>query len=52
MVKHIAKQRGLIMTGTEQLEMKLHKLSDKIGRLEFELEKLKAIIKDLNVKGL
>ena len=48
MVKYIIKRQGLIMTGTNQLEMRIHDLNDKItnisyrlGRAEMLLEKLK-----------
>jgi uncharacterized coiled-coil protein SlyX len=54
MVKFIVKQRGLIMTGTNQLEMKLHEQADQIGYLRHEVAKLKeqlekndAILKNL-----
>lgn len=47
MVKYIIKRQGLIMTGTNQLEMRIHDLNDKItsisyrlGRAEMLLEKL------------
>jgi len=35
------KQRGLTMTGTNQLEMKLHKQAKKISKLNHELKELK-----------
>ena len=48
MVKYIMKPQGLIMTGTNQLEMRIHDLNDKItkisyrlGRAEMLLDKLK-----------
>lgn len=48
MVKYIIKRQGLIMTGTNQLEMRIHDLNDKIttisyrlGRAEMLLDKLK-----------
>ena len=47
MVKCIVKQRGLIMTGTNQLEMKIHELNDKISKLNHEVETLKKIMNNL-----
>jgi len=47
MVRCIAKQRGLIMTGTNQLEMKLHEQNEKISKLNYEVDKLKAIVQNL-----
>jgi len=41
------KQRGLIMTGTNQLEMKIHEQNEKIGKLNHEVERLKAIVENL-----
>jgi len=41
------KQRGLIMTGTNQLEMKIHELNDKISKLNHEVETLKKIMNNL-----
>ena len=47
MVRCIVKQRGLIMTGTNQLEMKLHEQNEKISKLNHEVDKLKAIVQNL-----
>ena len=41
------KQQGLIMTGTNQLEMKLHEQNEKISKLNHEVDKLKAIVQNL-----
>lgn len=41
------KQRGLIMTGTSQLEMKIHEQNEKIGKLNHELETLKKVVEHL-----
>jgi uncharacterized coiled-coil protein SlyX len=35
------------MTGTNQLEMKLHEQNEKISKLNFEVERLKAIVENL-----
>jgi len=35
------------MTGTSQLEMKLHEQNEKIGKLNHEVERLKAIVENL-----
>ena len=57
MVKRIVQQRGLIMTGTSQLEMKLHQqsnkiseLSNKLDQLEKENKALELIVKTLSEK--
>ena len=41
------KQQGLMMTGTNQLEMKLHEQNEKISKLNYEVDKLKAIVEHL-----
>ena len=35
------------MSGTNQLEMKLHEQNEKISKLNFEVERLKAIVENL-----
>ena len=35
------------MTGTNQLEMKLHEQNEKISKLNHEVDKLKAIVQNL-----
>jgi len=35
------------MTGTSQLEMKLHEQNEKISKLNYEVSKLKAIVQNL-----
>ena len=47
MVKSIMRQQGLIMTGTEQLEMKLHELNDKIARLAYRLGRAEKLLERL-----
>ncbi len=49
MVKYITRLQGLIMTGTDQLERKLHELSEKISKVTYRLgraEKLLERLKD------
>jgi predicted RNase H-like nuclease (RuvC/YqgF family) len=46
-VRHTVQQRGLIMSGTNQLEMKLHEQNEKISKLNHEVERLKAIVENL-----
>ena len=47
MVKSIMRPQGLIMTGTEQLEMKLHELNDKIARLAYRLGRAEKLLERL-----
>ena len=35
------------MTGTNQLEMKIHEQNEKISKLNYEVERLKAIVENL-----
>ena len=35
------------MTGTNQLEMKIHEQNEKISKLKHEVERLKAIVENL-----
>ena len=43
----IMRPQGLIMTGTEQLEMKLHELNDKIARLAYRLGRAEKLLERL-----
>lgn len=47
MVMSIMRPQGLIMTGTEQLEMKLHELNDKIARLAYRLGRAEKLLERL-----
>jgi uncharacterized coiled-coil protein SlyX len=41
MAKQCMKQQGLIMTGTNQLEMKLHEQADQLAHLRHEVLRMK-----------
>ena len=47
MVMSIMRPQGLIMTGTEQFEMKLHELNDKIARLAYRLGRAEKLLERL-----
>ena len=47
MVMSIMKLQGLIMTGTEQLEMKLHELNEKITKINYRLGRAEKLLERL-----
>ena len=52
MVRHIVKQRGLIMTGISQVEMKLHEQADQLAHLRHEVLKMKEQLEQTIVSSL
>ena len=47
MVMSIMRLQGLIMTGTEQLEMKLHELNEKITKINYRLGRAEKLLERL-----
>ena len=47
MVMSIMRLQGLTMTGTEQLEMKLHELNDKITKINYRLGRAEKLLERL-----
>lgn len=47
MVMSIMRLQGLTMTGTDQLEMKLHELSEKITKINYRLGRAEKLLERL-----
>ena len=47
MVKYIMRLQGLIMTGTNQLEMKMHELNEKIAKINYRLGRAEKLLERL-----